>query len=263
MPFTYLRAYATELCTTRPAGGPRREPDGDGPSDGRSPGSGAPPPAGGRAPRRRRRRDRPRRPAAPTRAPSLTHLFFSEDLMELARARAICSLCAVRDAVPQPGARRARSRTGVWGGEMLIDGASSPRSGAGAARRRSPGRASSSTRSRRPHRRLTGRSSYGGAAVTGPLDGHPRARSLPRPRRAALHADAVGPRGRRDQGRAAGRRPDPLRQPPRQRAVDVLRAAERRQAQHQHRPRHAARRGAGCRARRRERRRSSRTTAPA
>ena len=33
MPFTYLRSYATELCTFRLVDGPRRERDGGGPSD--------------------------------------------------------------------------------------------------------------------------------------------------------------------------------------------------------------------------------------
>ena len=52
---------------------------------------------------------------------SLTHLFFSEDLMELARARAICSTCPVR----VPCLDRALDRRepyGIWGGEILIDG---------------------------------------------------------------------------------------------------------------------------------------------
>ena len=122
MPFTFLRAYATELCTIRAAGGGRdRGPGGDGPPDAD-----------------RRMTGPPRLPAVPPRTAldveidrharcadpraSLTHLFFSEDLIELARARAICSVCAVRE----PCLRRALDRRepwGVWGGELVIDGA--------------------------------------------------------------------------------------------------------------------------------------------
>ena len=65
---------------------------------------------------------------------------------------------------------------------------------------------------------------------------HPRARSEPGAVRAALHPDARRPRRRRDQDRAAGGRPDPVRLAAPQRAVELLRAAERRQAQHQPRP---------------------------
>ena len=49
--------------------------------------------------------------------------------------------------------------------------------------------------------------------------------------------DAHRPRRRGDQDRAAGGRPDPLRHAAPQRPVELLRAAERRQAQHQPRPR--------------------------
>lgn len=119
MPFTYVRAYATELCTCRLEDGPVRQ-DGEGPS----------------------RRDRPvagtarlpdvaprdlvdveidQRARCSDRRGSLTHLFFSDDTVELARARAICSACAVRELC----LHRARSRSepyGIWGGELLIDG---------------------------------------------------------------------------------------------------------------------------------------------
>ena len=93
-------------------------------------------PAGGRMPTVRRRPP-PRLPAVSPRTAvdleieqqarcadpraSLTHLFFSDDLIELARARAICSLCAVRE----PCLRRALERQepwGVWGGELVLDG---------------------------------------------------------------------------------------------------------------------------------------------
>ena len=102
----------------RAGGGPDRGPGGDGP-----PGRDDRPAAGP-----------PRLPAVPPRTAidveidrqarcadpraSLTHLFFSEDLIELARARAICSLCAVRE----PCLRRALERQepwGVWGGELV------------------------------------------------------------------------------------------------------------------------------------------------
>ena len=120
MPFTYLRAYATELCTTRPADEPRRNPDGDGPSKADRPAAGLP-----RLPAIAPRDavdvgiDREARCADPRAA--LTRLFFSEDLLELARAKAICTLCNVR----RQCLSRALAREepyGVWGGEMLIDG---------------------------------------------------------------------------------------------------------------------------------------------
>ena len=147
MPFTFLRAYATELCTIRATGGgPDRGPGGDGPPDGRD----------------RRPTGPPRLPAVPPRTAldveidrqarcadpraSLTHLFFSEDLIELARARAICSLCAVRE----PCLRRALERRepwGVWGGELVIDGAVVADKRGRGRPPKTPGRGSSSTRS--------------------------------------------------------------------------------------------------------------------
>ena len=112
MPFTYLRAYATELCTTRPdgrieAGTGRRT---GGPTVDRPAGGGLPRlPAV--APRDAADVAIDRQARCRDQRASLTRLFFSEDLMELARARAICSIV--------PGARRrasigpssARSRT--------------------------------------------------------------------------------------------------------------------------------------------------------
>ena len=67
-----------------------------------------------------------------------------------------------------------------------------------------------------------------------------------RARRAALHPDARRPRRRRDQGRAARRRPDAVRRAAHQRARDLLRAAERRQAQHQPRPVEAGAASSSC-----------------
>ena len=131
MPFTYLRTYATELCTIdAPDDGPGRGlGDVHRPSERQH--------AGGRSPADRPPAAPPRLPAVPPRTAvdveieqqarcadpraSLTHLFFSEDLIELARARAICSLCAVRE----PCLRRALERQepwGVWGGELVLDG---------------------------------------------------------------------------------------------------------------------------------------------
>ncbi len=122
MPFTYLRAYATELCTIRTAGGgPDRGPGGDGPP--RDDRSAAGPPRLPAVPPRTATDveiDRQARCADPR--SSLTPLFFSDDPIDLARARAICSRCTVRELC----LRRALERQepwGVWGGELVIDGA--------------------------------------------------------------------------------------------------------------------------------------------
>jgi hypothetical protein len=121
MPFTYLRTYATELCTSRTAdGGPGRDGGGDGPPRADRPAAGQ-----ARLPAVAPRDavdleiDRQARCADPR--ASLTPLFFSDDLIELARARAICTVCKVRE----PCLRRALQREepwGVWGGELLLDG---------------------------------------------------------------------------------------------------------------------------------------------
>jgi hypothetical protein len=52
---------------------------------------------------------------------SLTRLFFSEELYDIARAKAICSKCAVRDLCLQ-GALDREEPWGVWGGELLVNG---------------------------------------------------------------------------------------------------------------------------------------------
>ncbi len=137
MPFAYLRAYATELRAIVP--GSRREPDGDGPSRGDRPAAGTP-----RLPAVAPRDatdvavDRQARCADPR--GSLTHLFFSEQPLELARARAICSVCAVRtDCLARALARR--EPYGIWGGEMLVDGRVVPdKRGRGRPPKRTPGR---------------------------------------------------------------------------------------------------------------------------
>jgi len=119
MPFTYLRAYATELCACRLDDGPARR-DGEGPS-------GCDRPVGGTvrlpevAPRDQIDAEIDHRARCSDRRGSLTHLFFSEDIVELARARAICAACTVRDLCLQRALARAEPY-GIWGGEMLIDG---------------------------------------------------------------------------------------------------------------------------------------------
>ena len=120
MPFTYLRAYATELCTTRLAAQPGREPDGDGPSSVDRPAAG-PPRLPAVTPRDARDLEIDQLARCSDPRGSLTPLFFSEDLIELARARAICSTCTVRPACLHRALQR-REPYGVWGGEMLIDG---------------------------------------------------------------------------------------------------------------------------------------------
>ena len=49
------------------------------------------------------------------------HLFFSDDPHDIARAKAICSRCRVRDAC-LTGAIEREEAWGVWGGEIFVDG---------------------------------------------------------------------------------------------------------------------------------------------
>ncbi len=52
---------------------------------------------------------------------SFNHLFFSDDPHDIARAKAICGRCVVR----QPcldGALARGEVWGVWGGEIVVDG---------------------------------------------------------------------------------------------------------------------------------------------
>jgi WhiB family transcriptional regulator, redox-sensing transcriptional regulator len=52
---------------------------------------------------------------------SFTHIFFSDDPVDIARAKAICAKCVVR--VPcLAGALQRGEVWGVWGGEILVDG---------------------------------------------------------------------------------------------------------------------------------------------
>ena len=54
-------------------------------------------------------------------AGTLTHLFFSDDLIDIARAKAICSKCAL--AAPcLAGALERAEPAGVWGGHLIADG---------------------------------------------------------------------------------------------------------------------------------------------
>jgi WhiB family redox-sensing transcriptional regulator len=52
---------------------------------------------------------------------SFSSLFFSDDPHDLARAKAICSRCRVREACLAGALERAEP-WGVWGGEILVDG---------------------------------------------------------------------------------------------------------------------------------------------
>ena len=52
---------------------------------------------------------------------TLTHLFFSEDLYDIARAKFICRGCEVREACFD-GAQARREPWGVWGGELFVNG---------------------------------------------------------------------------------------------------------------------------------------------
>jgi hypothetical protein len=52
---------------------------------------------------------------------TLTHLFFSEDLFDLARAKAICGKCRLAESCLQ-GALDRQEPWGVWGGQLLVNG---------------------------------------------------------------------------------------------------------------------------------------------
>lgn len=54
-------------------------------------------------------------------AGTLTSLFFSEQLDDIARAKEICGLCEVIDACFQ-GALERREPWGVWGGQLFANG---------------------------------------------------------------------------------------------------------------------------------------------
>lgn len=52
---------------------------------------------------------------------SYSSLFFSEDSVQLARAKAICATCTVRQLCLSSALRREEAY-GVWGGELVVDG---------------------------------------------------------------------------------------------------------------------------------------------
>jgi WhiB family transcriptional regulator, redox-sensing transcriptional regulator len=54
-------------------------------------------------------------------AGTLAHLFFSDDDLDIARAKAVCRTCSMSDACRQ-GALDRGEAYGVWGGVLLIDG---------------------------------------------------------------------------------------------------------------------------------------------
>ena len=52
---------------------------------------------------------------------TLTHLFFSDDVLTIARAKAICSKCVLSAACIE-GALERLEPWGVWGGELIENG---------------------------------------------------------------------------------------------------------------------------------------------
>ena len=52
---------------------------------------------------------------------SMTELFFSEQLDDIAAAKAFCQECPVKDACLEGAATR-REPWGVWGGELFVNG---------------------------------------------------------------------------------------------------------------------------------------------
>lgn len=52
---------------------------------------------------------------------TLTALFFSEDLLDIARAKHLCSTCPLRSDCLAEALER-REPWGVWGGELFVNG---------------------------------------------------------------------------------------------------------------------------------------------
>lgn len=52
---------------------------------------------------------------------TLTRLFFSDGAIDIARAKAICRRCALRDECLSAALERSE-HYGVWGGQLLMDG---------------------------------------------------------------------------------------------------------------------------------------------
>ena len=78
---------------------------------------------------------------------SYTSLFFSDEPLEIARAKAICSRCIARTQCLAAAIDR-EEPCGVWGGEIFVDGVPVAEKRRRGARRASLARPSSSTRSR-------------------------------------------------------------------------------------------------------------------
>ncbi|MDP9075455.1 MAG: WhiB family transcriptional regulator [Actinomycetota bacterium] len=51
----------------------------------------------------------------------MTALFFSEQIDDIARAKAICALCPLAEACLE-GALARREPWGVWGGQLFLNG---------------------------------------------------------------------------------------------------------------------------------------------
>ena len=128
LPFTFARAYATELRAYRRQGA-RRGVVGGG-EQARTSASADRPAAGiprlpgvalGHGSRSPLDVEIDRRARCADPRASLTHLFFSEERLELARARAICTACDVRRACLARALER-HEPYGVWGAELLVDG---------------------------------------------------------------------------------------------------------------------------------------------
>ena len=58
----------------------------------------------------------------PRRPGTLTHLFFSDELLDIARAKAICSKSVATECLD--GALERYEPWGVWGGQLLLNGRS-------------------------------------------------------------------------------------------------------------------------------------------
>ena len=52
---------------------------------------------------------------------SLTYLFFSDDIPDIATAKAICRSCSLIEPC-LAGALTRREPSGVWGGQLFVDG---------------------------------------------------------------------------------------------------------------------------------------------
>ena len=61
------------------------------------------------------------RPRCSDGAGTLSHLFFSDDDLEIARAKAICRTCPLSASCLENALARSEAY-GVWGGTLLIDG---------------------------------------------------------------------------------------------------------------------------------------------